>query len=253
MAMATTAHPRGARPDRRALSRASLHLLAEFQLRVGGKAIRLPHSVERILAFLGMSQAPVARTRLASSLWPDVDDDRANHDLRSALWRLRRITGVIWEEDRRLALTPEVDVDFVEIADLTHSLIVEPGPPALDRLPDLVRADEILPGWEEEWLVVERERFRMTRVRALERSAQALLAAHDYVGALEAALATVATEPFRETAHRLVVQIHIAEGNHAEAIRAYRAYRSLVSDELGIAPSSMMADLVAPLAALQLR
>jgi DNA-binding SARP family transcriptional activator len=253
LAIAATARRRGARPETGVLRRSSLRLLAEFQLLVDGKAIRLPHSVERILAFLGMSQAPVARARLASNLWPDVADDRANHDLRSALWRLRRITGVIREEDRRLALTPDVAVDFMEIADLTQSLIVEPGPPALDRVPDLVRADEILPGWEEEWLVVERERFRMTRVRALERSADALLTARDYAAALEAALASVATEPFRETAHRLVIQIHIAEGNNAEAIRAFQAYRSLVTDELGIAPSSMMADLVAPLAALQRR
>jgi DNA-binding SARP family transcriptional activator len=240
------------RPERGALRRASLHLLAEFQLLVEGKAITLPHSVERILAFLGICHAPVARARLASTLWPDVANDRANHDLRSALWRLRRLTGVIREEDRRLALTPDVHVDFMEIADLTRSLIVEPGPTALDRVPDLVRANEILPGWEEEWLVVERERFRMTRVRALERSAEALLAAHEYVGALEAALASVATEPFRESAHRLVIQVHIAEGNYAEAILAYQAYRSLVTDELGVMPSSMMDELVASLA-LQLR
>jgi DNA-binding SARP family transcriptional activator len=253
MAITAAAQRRGGRPEQGVLRRANLHLLAEFQLFVDGKAVTLPHSVERILAYLGMSQAPVTRARLASNLWPDVADDRANHDLRSALWRLRRITGVIREEDRRLALTPDVAVDFMEIADLTQSLMVEPGPPALDRVPDLVRADEILPGWEEEWLVVERERFRMSRVRALERSADALLTARDYAGALEAALASVATEPFRETAHRLVIQIHIAEGNNAEAIRAFQAYRSLVTDELGIAPSSMMADLVAPLAALQRR
>ena len=158
---------------------------------------------------------------------------------------------MIREENRRLALASEVDVDTVEMADLTQSLILEPVPPALDRVPDLVRADAILPGWDEEWLIVERERYRMTRLRALERSAEALLAADDYVGALEAALASVDAEPYRETAHRLVIQVHIAEGNHAQAIRAYQAYRSLVTDELGIAPSSMMDDLVAPLSALQ--
>jgi DNA-binding SARP family transcriptional activator len=230
-----------------------LRLLAEFQLLVDGQAITLPHSVERVLAFLGINQTPVSRARLAGNLWPDVTDHRANGDLRSALWRLRRITGVIRDEDRRLALASEVDVDIIEMADLTQSLILKPVPPALDRVPDLVRAHAVLPGWDEEWLIVERERYRMTRLRALERSAQALLAADDYVGALEAALASVDTEPYRETAHRLVIQIHVAEGNTAQAIRAYRAYRSLVTDELGIAPSSMMDDLVAPLSAQQHR
>jgi hypothetical protein len=43
------------------------------------------------------------------------------------------------------------------------------------------------------------------------------------------------------------VRIHVAEGNHAEAIRAYQNYRTIVSDELGIVPSPLMAELVAPL------
>lgn len=253
MAFEAALHRRNAYLRASAPRRSSLRLLTEFQLLVDGRVITLPHSAERVLAFIGMSQAPVSRGRLAGTLWPDVTDDRANGDLRSALWRLRRITGVICEHDRRLALTADVHVDVMEIADITQLLIAEPAPPAIDRLPDLVSAYDILPGWDEEWLIVERERFRIQRLRALERSAEALLAAHDYMGALEAALASVATEPYRETAHRLLIQIHIAEGNNAEAVRAYRAYRSLLTEEFGIPPSVMMDDLIAPLLAVRQR
>jgi DNA-binding SARP family transcriptional activator len=229
------------------LRRATLHLLAEFQLKVDGKAIRLPHGVERIVAYLGMSRVPVNRSRLAASLWPDVADRRANGDLRSALWRLRRITGVICDEGSLLALAPEVEVDVTDMAQLTQTLITEPEQPSLKRLSELVRAEDILPGWDEEWLVVERERYRVLRLRALERASEVLLAADDHAQALEAALAAVSTEPYRESAHRLVIQIHLAEGNNADAIRAYESYRALVDDELGIPPSSLMDDLVAPL------
>ena len=247
MAIAAPAGPGAGGLNTRTLHRASLHLLAEFQLQVDGKSVTLPHSVERIVAFLGISRAPVNRSRLAASLWPDVADHRANGDLRSALWRLRRITGVICEEGSLLALAPEVEVDVVDMAQLTQSLIAEPEQPGLERLSELVRAEDILPGWDEEWLVVERERYRVLRLRALERASAVLLAADDYAPALEAALAAASTEPYRESAHRLVIQIHLAEGNHAEAIRAYQAYRTLLDDELGIAPSSLMDDLVAPL------
>jgi DNA-binding SARP family transcriptional activator len=245
--VAATAGLHGARPRSGRLRRSRLRLLAEFHLSVDGRSIGLPHSVERIVAFLGMSRSPVNRARLAASLWPDVADYRANGDLRSALWRLRRITGVIREEDSRLALAPEVDVDVADMTDLSQALIEAPAPPALDRLPDLVRADELLPGWDEEWLIVERERYRIQRLRALERSAEALLASEAHGAALDAAMASVATEPYRESAHRLVIEIHLAEGNNAEALRAYRGYRSLLARELGIVPSSMMDELVAPL------
>ena len=224
-----------------------LRLLTEFQLLIDGKPITLPHSVERVLAFLGLSQAPVGRTYLAHNLWPDVTDSRANGDLRSALWRLRRLTSIIREENRRLRLAPEVHLDIVEMAHLTESLMRAPCPPTLDRLPELVRANTILPGWDEEWLILERERYHLMRLRALERSAEVLLTAHDYTSALAAALALVDTEPYRETAHRLVIQVHIAEGNNAQAVRAYQTYRSLVTDELGVPPSSKMNSLVAPL------
>ena len=245
MAIAAPARAAAGSLQTGAIHRASLHLLAEFRLQVDGKSVTLPHGVERIVAFLGICRAPVNRSRLAATLWPDVADQRANGDLRSALWRLRRITGVLSEEGTLLTLAPEVDVDVADMAKLTQSLIADPEQPSLERLSELVRAEDILPGWDEEWLVVERERYRILRLRALERASEVLLAADDFAPALEAALAAAATEPYRESAHRLAIQIHLAEGNHAEAVRAYQAYRTLLDDELGIAPSSLMNDLVA--------
>jgi len=224
-----------------------LTLFMEFQLLVSGTVVTVPHSVERVLAFLGVSTAPVSRGRMAASLWPDMGDLRANGDLRSALWRLRRITGVINEENHRLSLSPQVAVDVTEMTGLTGLLTAEPETPDLDRVPELVRAQAILPEWDDEWLVIERERYRLSRLRALERSADALLTRGLLSEALDAALAAIDTEPYRESAHRLRVRIHIAEGNHAEAIRAYQSYRTIVGDELGIAPSPLMARLLAPL------
>lgn len=233
--------------------RTQVHLMPEFRLVVNGDAVALPHGVERIIAFLAICRTPPGRGRVASVLWPDVAEDRAQHDFRSALWRLRRIAAVIREDDHRLEFEPHVVVDYNVISDLTQSLITTAASPDLARIPDLVRAEDILSGWEEEWLVVERERFRMLRVRALERSAGALFDAEDYTGALDAALASITTEPFRESAHRLVIRIHLAEGNDAEALRAFRSYQALVADELGIQPSRMMTELVAPLAVHEFR
>src|SRR5687768_18478435 len=113
--------PAGAFQDSR------LSLLADFQLLVSGAMVTVPHSVQRVLAFLGVSHAPVSRARIAGSLWPDVNNDRANGDLRSALWRLRRITGVIREDEGRLSLSPHVAVDVIEMVGLSHLLSTAPG------------------------------------------------------------------------------------------------------------------------------
>lgn len=226
---------------------ARLTLLSSFELMVSAKVVKLPHSVERVLAFLGVHQDATSRTLLAASLWPDVTERRANADLRSALWRLRRIAGVIHEENRRLSLNPELAVDVTDMSTLSRSLMTGAEAGDLRRVPDLIRAETILPAWDEEWLVAERERYRMARLRALELAAEAMLE-HGHLGrALDAVLASISTEPYRETAHRLAIRIHIAEGNHGEAIRAYEAYRNTVHEELGIGPSPLMEELVARL------
>ena len=227
--------------------RATLGLLAEFRLLVDGAEVVLPHSVERVVAFLALVRGPVTRARLAGSLWPDVPDHRAHGDLRSALWRLRRITVAITEADSRLALAPEIDVDVHNLTQLTKSLIDEPPNPGPQSLENLVQGVEILPDWDEEWLIVERERYRLLRLRALDRCAEALVTSGNHAAALDAALACIDAEPYRETTHRLVVQIHMSEGNISEALRAYERYRSLIANDLGISPSPIMQQLVEPL------
>jgi DNA-binding SARP family transcriptional activator len=222
-------------------------VLGEFQLIVDGAAVLLPHSVERILGFLAIVSGLMTRSRLAGSLWPEVAEHRAHGDLRSALWRLRRIAVAISEEGSRVGLAPEIEVDLSDLTSLTKSLIDGPSQSALERLGELVHGCEILPGWDEEWLIVERERYRLLRLRALDCAAEALLMAGDHAAALDAALASIASEPYREASHRLVVQVHVTEGNNSEALRAYNGYRSLIGDELGILPSPIMEQLVQPL------
>jgi DNA-binding SARP family transcriptional activator len=65
--------------------------------------------------------------------------------------------------------------------------------------------------------------------------------------ALAAGLAAVSCDPLRESAHRRLAQVHIAEGNFAEALRQYQTYRRLARTELGLPPSPQFRSLVGPL------
>jgi DNA-binding SARP family transcriptional activator len=70
-----------------------------------------------------------------------------------------------------------------------------------------------------------------------------LLAAGDAKAAVEAALATVAVEPLRESGHRAVIRAYLAEGNRAEALRQLSQLRHLLRGELGVEPSTLVTDL----------
>jgi DNA-binding SARP family transcriptional activator len=60
---------------------------------------------------------------------------------------------------------------------------------------------------------------------------------------------TVEIEPYRESAQRVLIEIHIAEGNYATALRQYQRYRGMLQRELGIGPTPQLDRLVQPLTA----
>jgi DNA-binding SARP family transcriptional activator len=225
----------------------SISLTDSFDLVIAGRHVPVPHSAERLLAFLALSERPVSRGKLAGSLWIDAPERLAANSLRTTLWRLQREAGplVLAREDR-LSLAEGVDVDFTELMRLTRELIEDPDETALERVSVLIAHADVLPDWDDEWIVADRERFRLLRLEALERAAEALLGCGRRSRALEAALAVALAEPLRESSRRLIVEIRIAQGNVAEAVRVYRDYRLLLDQELGIRPSAAMEALIAP-------
>jgi len=112
-----------------------------------------------------------------------------------------------------------------------------------DQVP-VLDGGELLPGWYEDWVLFERERLRQIRLYALEKLAGHLAAHRQYARALEAALQCVHLEPLRESAHRAVLTVHLAEHNIAEALRHYEFFRQLLHDEMGIEPSPQLREML---------
>lgn len=233
------------RPPSRSTKPVSLQLIGDFQLGIGGRQLVFPHSVERVLAYVALADRPVLRTTLAGALWIDVTEERAASSLSTALWRLHRSKHrVVVLQDDRLTIAPEVRVDVHEVAGVMRCLLDRPDADGLDRLPMLYDGAGLLPGWDDEWIIAERERFRLLRLEALDRAAEALLSIGQPARALEAALMASSAEPLRESARRLLIRVHVAEGNYAEALRAFHEYRELVVEEIGVEPSPAMYELV---------
>ncbi|MFE5923810.1 BTAD domain-containing putative transcriptional regulator [Streptomyces sp. NPDC056468] len=189
----------------------------------------------------------MARTVLAGTLWPDVTEENALGSLRTALWRLHRgRRPVVESRGGVLALSDGVQVDVHSFT--RAALLVLNRPEALgDEVPPvLLSCGELLLGWDEEWVLIERERLRQLRMHALE-SLSAVLAERGCHGlALEAALTCVALAPLRESAHRAVAAVHLAENNVVEAYRHYEIFRQLLFDELGVEPSQRFRSMLPP-------
>jgi DNA-binding SARP family transcriptional activator len=209
-----------------------------------GSAPDFPRVVQRLIAHLSLAGRP-ARTAIAGRLWPDVTEEHAHGSLRSALWRVQKVApGLITASGGTLSLAHEVRVDVQELKEWARRAM-DPCS-ALDDIAagDLELGGELLPGWYEDWVLLERERLRQLRMHGLEALADKLAAAARYGEAVHAAYAAVRAEPLRESAHRTVVRVHIAEGNVTEAVRAYETFRIMLADEVGVPPTPRMVALI---------
>ncbi|MGY1607903.1 MULTISPECIES: AfsR/SARP family transcriptional regulator [unclassified Geodermatophilus] len=224
-------------------------LLDGFCLELPGRGRRsdsddLPGAVQRLVAHLCLSSKP-NRTVTAGRLWPDVPEDHAHGSLRSALWRLNKAApGLVEVSGSTLRLVPGVRIDVRDLSAWARRAVAPPGDPGDVALPDSALLGDLLPGWYDDWVLLERERLRQLRMHALEAVAARLASLGRHGEALQAAHAAVRAEPLRESAHRMVVRIHLAEGNVAEAVRAYELFRTVLHTELGVLPSEEMTRLL---------
>jgi DNA-binding SARP family transcriptional activator len=215
-----------------------LHLLGTFELRIDERVVDVPASAQRLLALVAFHRRPMRRAHVAGVLWPDVVEDRAKANLRSALWRLNSCSNtVIRRGQGQLALSEEAIVDVHQLIDRAGRLL-HPDEQLSDMDLEYTGLDgELLPDWYEEWLVPEREHLRQLRLHALEALGHQLVERHRLVEAVSVALHAVHADPLRESANRLLIEVHLAEGNRSEAVRQQRRYERLLYTELGIAPS----------------
>lgn len=220
-----------------------LTLLDGFELRCCGESLSLPMVAQRLVAFLALHALPLHRTYVAGSLWFGGSDCDTQACLRSALWRVRRDCSVsVLASRTHVQLAPDVKVDVRDqIAVAQQSL---DGSVPLDDLDRHLLEGELLPDWYDDWVLFERERLRQLRFHALETVALRLAEAGRYGEAVEEAFAALRGDELRESAHRILMRIYLAEGNQAEAIRQLGHYRHLLRSKLGVDPSPDLEALV---------
>jgi DNA-binding SARP family transcriptional activator len=223
-----------------------IRLLGGFSVTVAGRAMTLSFGTQRVIVALALR--PQDRTVLLATLYPDSRGSQASASLRSALWRAKRAMGrdLVETQGRQLRLAATIGVDLRTWRGHARSLAaqrrIDVNVPIIDLIDIL--SMELLPSWEEDWLVLERQRWDHLRMHALELLAEHLTATGRHVEALEAGLSAVAIEPYRETAHRALIRAYIAEGNCASAVAQYQRYRQLLARELGVRPTAQLQALV---------
>jgi len=213
---------------------------------LNGSRVEVPDGSKRLLVFVALSSGRVDRRFAAGSLWPAGSDERAAGNLRSALWRLRCAGIDLVDSDRQgLMLRPGTIVDIKMVWEWAGRLARGTATQA-----DLCAVNwpnvalDLLPGWYDDWVIFERERIRQRLLHGLEMLSRQLTEAGRCGEAVEAAILAVSADPLRESASRVLIEAHLAEGNLIEARRAFDRYRDIVRRELDAEPGAELGRLV---------
>lgn len=220
---------------------ACLSLFGGFTLEIGERRVALPRHARRVLAYLSLAMSrtnDIDRRLLAERLWPDSPEDRASASVRTALWRIRRESDALVSSDReRVALGRDLSVDVHGFQCLVSRLLSTDYRPQPGDLPSLIDAVDLLPTWDEDWLILAREQLRQRRLMALEAAACRLSEQGRYLEAIEPMLMVIAAEPLRESAHAIVIEAHLRQRNRADAHSHLLSFARHLWLELRVHPS----------------
>ena len=240
------------------MSQLSICLFGPPTLTLDGRQVLLDRwKAVALLAYLAVEERPHRRDGLATLLWPELSQAKARNGLRRTLHALKQALGDVgltpagrwW----RLRHTPNLTVDVWRFRALLkrQAGAAAPAIAALQEAVALYRDDFLAefslrdaPAFED-WRYFTAEDLR----RELASAGDALLEAQRDVGDLEAALQTarrrLALDPLEEGAHRSLIELYLAAGDRAAAVRQYEHCAQILAQELGVEPDAATHALLA--------
>ena len=216
--------------------------------------------LRRIFVRLVAIHEPVHQADLADDLWETAWPPAWQVALRALLSKIRTTLGSVGAADALIRIGSAYELRLPAGAWLDTDAAGQAIHRAETSLLDgdrtaacgwalaarAIASRPLLAGEEADWLDDLRLRLVDVRLRALECLGEIWLAQGDARLAARDAAEAVGLDPYRESAHRLLIRAHLASGERAAAIRAYDACRVLFQGELGVMPAPETTALVAP-------
>jgi len=220
-----------------------VRLLGQFDVRLDGKRVTIPSRAgQSLLAYLTLTAGTShRREKLAGILWPDITEENARKNLRQELWRIRKAISGGQPAGKEYLLADEItltfnrdseywlDVSQIERHDLDlQSLIVNLS----------LYQGELLPGFYDEWVAIERERIQAVFETGMEQLLEQLVAAERWIAVQEWAERWLTLSGTREPAYRALMLASGVRGDTAKVASLYQRCIAELLEQLSVEPSA---------------
>jgi len=222
-----------------------VRLLGQFLVDLDGASIQInSRPAQSLLAYLLINKGKAfRREKLAGLLWPDTSDTNARNNLRQALWRIRKSLETDTPTSQPYFLVDDLTVGFNAESD--YSLDVNKLEAKVDdsvpfqKLIEIVSLydGELLPGFYDDWVVLERERLQSVFETQMDLLIHRLIETQDWPKVIEWSERWIASGSVPEPAYRSLMIAHAGRGDLSSVAAAYHRCESAMLNELGLEPS----------------
>ncbi len=221
-----------------------IFLLGQFKLKANDIPFELPsRPAQSLLAYLAINAgSALRREKLASLLWSKASEENARAYLRQALWRIRKSlenNSLCWEN--YLSIT-EISIAFNHQANYwldTDQLQRSTEGCSTEELVEDVRLyrGEFLPGFYEEWVVLERDRLQAIYHKKMNQLLERFIQARRWDDVLYWGERWISYGFSPEPAYRALLKAYAGLGNQGMLGITYQRCKEALRRDLEVDPS----------------
>ena len=220
-----------------------VRLLGQFDIRMDGKRVTIPSRAgQSLLAYLMLTVGTThRREKLAGILWPDTTDENARKNLRQELWRIRKAISTGQPAEQEYLLADEITLTFNRDSEywLDISQIERPDLDLQSLIVNLsLYQGELLPGFYDEWVALERERIQAIFESRMEQLLEQLIAAERWIAVQEWGERWLTLSGVREPAYRALMLASGVRGDMAKVTSLYQRCTAELLENIGVEPSA---------------
>jgi predicted ATPase/DNA-binding SARP family transcriptional activator len=223
-----------------------VRLLGQFKLSLNGKPFDISsRPAQSLFAYLILNAGSRhRREKLAGLLWPVSTESNARNNLRQALWRIRKALQQKPSDREAYILADNFTVGFnqdtayrLDASDLEQEIPRDWSADHLMRILSVYEG-ELLPGFYEDWIVLERERLRAIYEIKVQLLLDRLVLEEQWRDVVEWGERWIATGEAPEPAFRSLMIAYRGLGDAANLANVYQRCLETLREILGIEPSS---------------